>query len=142
MKRSVPLAFVLLGVVLGAVAQVQSLAPALLRDSTPRSPGLFVLALGFALFVLSTVVVSWVGYRVGHGVDLPDEFAHFALAAGVAGGVGFLLGGAGALVVSPLPADDTLVAVFGVVYTAVTRAVSIGLLGLAGASMAHFRAAE
>ncbi|MFC4552466.1 MULTISPECIES: hypothetical protein [Halorussus] len=140
MKRSASLAFALLGFVLGAVGQIRNLAPALFSDSTPRSLGFPMMVLGFVLFFLSTVVVAAIGYWAGSSVDLSREFAGFTLTAGVVGGLGFLVGGAAVLLAAPLsPADTSLAIVFGVGYNALTKAVSIGLLGLAGASVAHFR---
>ncbi|WP_135826019.1 hypothetical protein [Halorussus ruber] len=84
MDRIVPASFALLGLVLGAVGQIDSFAPALLTDSTPESVGLGVALLGGLLFLLSTVVVALVGYWTGQRVDLPAAFARFALTAGAA----------------------------------------------------------
>ncbi|MFC4450412.1 hypothetical protein [Halorussus aquaticus] len=140
MDRTVPLAFALLGVVLGAVGQLNSLAPALLQGPRLATLGPGVALLGGVLFLLSTVVVAWVGYRTGRRVDLPAEFGRFATTAGAAGGLGFLVGGAATLLVAPVRLDGFLVTViFGVGYGAVTKGVSIGLYGLAGAAVGHFR---
>lgn len=141
MNRTVPTAFALLGLVLGAVGQLNNVAPALLRDSTPRSLGLGVALLGGVLFALSTVVVALVGYWTGKRIDLPDVFVRFAATAGVAGGLGSLVGGTSVLLAAPVPLAGVLpTVVFGVGYSAVTKGVSIGLYGLAGAAVAHFRA--
>lgn len=140
MDRNVPVAFALLGLVLGAAGQLNSIAPAVLRDSTPRSPPVTVVLLGGVLFLLSTVVVAWVGYRTGRSVDLPNEFARFAATAGAAGGGGFLVGGAVVLAAAPVSMDGFLATVvLGLGYSALTKSVSIGLYGLSGAAVAHFR---
>lgn len=140
MDRTVPAAFALLGLVLGVVGQLNSIAPALLNDPTPESVGLGVALLGGVLFLLSTVVVALVGYWTGQQVDLPEEFARFTATAGAAGGLGFLVGGSAALLVAPVSLGGLLPAIaFGVSYGAVTKGVSIGLYGLAGAAVAHFQ---
>ncbi|PSQ44921.1 hypothetical protein BRD15_12855 [Halobacteriales archaeon SW_6_65_15] len=139
MDRTVLVSFALLGGLLGAVGQLNNVAPALLRDSTPRSLGFGVFALGGVLFLLSTVVVALVGYRTGRRVDLADEFARFAATAGIAGGLGVLVGSAVVLAAAPVSMGYGVPGVVvGVSYNAVTKAVSIGLYALAGAAVAHF----
>ena len=142
MNRTVPLAFALLGVVLGAVGQLQAVAPALVPDPTPGSPSTVVILFGSVTFLLSTVGVALVGHWASGNVDLPAEFARFAATAGVAGGLGYLLGSAVVFAVAPISMDGFLAAVlFGLGYNAATKGVSIGLYGLAGAAIAHFRTA-
>jgi hypothetical protein len=139
-NRNVLAAFALLGLVLGSVGQLTNIAPALLHDSTPRSPNAAMFLLGGVLFLLSTVVVAAVGYRAEREVVLADEFVAFAVTAGVGGGAGYLLGNAATLALAPVPTDGFLLTiVFGSVYGALTKGVSMGLYGLAGAAVAHFR---
>lgn len=142
MNRSVPGVFALLGLALGAVGQLNNAAPTLLRDSSPGTLGLSIVVLGGVLFLLSTVVVALVGYWAGQRVELPDQFARFAVTAGVAGGIGFLVGSAGVLLAAPVSLSGVRsTVVFGIGYNALVKGVSIGLYGLAGASIAHFRTA-
>ena len=140
MNRTVPAAFAALGVLLGGSVQLTTVAPALVPDPAPGPPSAVVFLFSTVSFLLSTVAVSGVGYWANRHVALPDEFARFAATAGVAGGVGFAVGGFVVLATAPIAMEGFVgTLVFGLGYNAVTKSVSVGLYALAGAAVAHFR---
>ena len=141
MDRAIPLAFGLLGVLAGVISRLQSMLPSLIPNSSVRSIHVPFLLFSSVVFVISTLAVAALGYWANRRVSLPDEYARFGLVAGVAGGFGFLLGTV-AILVATLPmsvADAPLFAAISVSYSAATKGVSIGLFGLAGGAVAHFR---
>ena len=141
MDRAIPFAFGLLGVLAGVISRLQSMLPSLIPNASVRSIQVPFLLFSSIVFAISTLAVAALGYWANRRVSLPDEYARFGLVAGVAGGFGFLLGTV-AVLVATLPvsiADAPLLAVTSVSYSAVTKGVSIGLFGLAGAAVAHFR---
>ncbi|UPW00177.1 hypothetical protein M0R88_16890 [Halorussus gelatinilyticus] len=140
MNRAVPAAFAVLGVLLGAVTRLASVAPALVPDPAPGPPSAVVFLFGTVTFLLSTVAVAGLGYWANRHVAMPEQFARFAVTVGVAGGVGFVVGGMAVLATVPISMDGIwATVVFGLGYNAVTKSVSVGLYALAGAAVAHFR---
>ncbi|WP_132060492.1 hypothetical protein [Halorussus amylolyticus] len=141
MDPEVPVSFALLGILAGIAHQFRNALPELLSYPSTEMLQYAFLAFGAVGFAVSTLAAAALGYRANRWAKLPDEYARFGSVAGVASGVGFLLGvGAVLLVTSPAPvADSWLFSAVVVSYDAVTKAVSIGLVGLAGASVAHFR---
>ena len=146
MDRAVPLAFALLGVLVGVISQVRGILPSLLSDPSIRSLQAAFLVFGTVFFGVSTLGAVALGYWTNRWVHLSDDYVRFGLVAGVASCLGFLLGTSAVLVTSslaPVPdmpiLDAPLYAAVNVGYNALTKSVSIGLLGLAGAAIAHFR---
>ncbi len=140
MNRTVTAAFAALGVLLGASVQLTTVAPALVPDPAPGPPSAVVFLFSTVSFLLSTVAVAGLGYWSNRHVALPDEFARFGATAGIAGGLGFAVGGLVVLATAPIAMEGFVgTLVFGLGYNAVTKSVSVGLYALAGAAVAHFR---
>ena len=141
MDRAIPLAFGLLGLLVGVVGRLQSMLPSLVPNPSPRSLLVPLFLLSAVVFAVSTLAVVALGYWANRRVSLPDDYARFGLLAGVAGGSGFLFGTVAVLVavLSVSIADTPLFAVIRMGYNAVTKSISIGLLAIAGAAIAHFR---
>lgn len=141
MNRAVALAFALLGVLAGVTNQLRNALPELLSYPSIRTLQFGFLVAGAVAFVVSTLAAVALGYWANRRVDLPDEYAPFGLVAGVAGGLGFLFGTAAVLATtfSGSVVNEPLYAAVNVSYNAVTKSISIGLFGLAGAAIAHFR---
>lgn len=140
--RPLALRAALLGVAAGLVAVAGQFLPVILDAPSPEQVGLPMLAVSAAGFLVSPVLVLVLGYRVGNRRNVASEYGSVALSLAVGGAVGYLAGYAVGVLAVPDDVPQFAFVLAGSIYNAVVKAGWFAIAGVAGAAVAHFRAAE
>ncbi len=133
-----------LGVAAGLVAVVGQFLPVLLDGWSATRIGPVTFAVGVASLLVSPVLVLVLGHRAGTRRNVAREYDTVALSLAVGGAFGYLVGyAAGYLGLSPGILTSPLAFMLaGTTWNAVVKGGWFAVAGVAGASVAHFRAAE
>lgn len=132
----------LLGIVTGVISASRQFLPVLL-DQPVSTIGLVFGVVSVVAFLVSPVGIFTLGYWAGSSadVDVAHEYGTLALAFGLGGGLGSLVGYAGVAGVGlgARGGAELLSLAVPAAYNTLVRVADFAVTGLAGAAVAHFR---
>lgn len=145
MERKILAAFSVLGVIRGFSSNLAQLFPSLLANppTFPQTADIasivLGLGLGLGLYTFWPLIIAGVGYWAGSRFPVETQPVRFSVIVGAFGGLAFLLTTLVLIQLDiALTADSLIVEASRTIVDSIRVTISIGLLGLAGATIARF----